>query len=81
MEEQIDLQIMHQHECQMNTSEKDNLGYLPNDYSRCNNNECKLKLSCLRWLDNLPFDPDGYYYVMRFIPNDIDCEHIISKRE
>ena len=52
--------------------------YLPNDISRCSNNECILRFNCLRAVAAPP--KDGWYSTPRFEPNSDDtCDFLIAR--
>ena len=42
---------------------------LPNDIARCDNERCKKKLKCKRYLDRLPWET---YWYGNF--NEVDCK-------
>lgn len=42
--------------------------WLLNDVSRCSNDDCSLRLTCQRWLDDLPFEGNRYP-VSKFEPD------------
>lgn len=42
--------------------------WLPNDISRCSNDNCTRRVDCHRWLDDLPFG-DNTYPVAEFRPD------------
>ncbi|AFR36268.1 hypothetical protein [Riemerella anatipestifer] len=49
---------------------------LPNDISRCANNNCLLKEQCLRWLDT----GDRFGPLSLFKPKNGKCENLIHKQ-
>lgn len=50
--------------------------FLPDDISRCSNEDCSKKLKCSRYLDRLPFDT--YWYSEFREPS---CEYFIEKED
>lgn len=50
--------------------------FLPDDITRCSQDDCALHLKCARWLDRLPFDT---YWYAEF--NKENCKDFIEKIE
>lgn len=48
--------------------------FLPSDIARCDNDKCKIRTKCARWLDILPTDK---YWYSEF--TDDDCNYFIEK--